>query len=919
MVFHELRTLAFKIVPEVKTLPHRFVTLDIPEELKSLLRRELATALNRDVEKTRMRMSVLNKAARMLIPDLISITRNADEAFKRPWLYGHREEPASALAIQQLIRSWIYTAFPSQMSAAIRQTLANKVTTESLIWRQRTVDLAHWEKAPNGTAKQPQEEGADRFVLVPDLMAARLCQPGVELDWGPHHLRFRRCPSTPGQAGAELISWPPLPYEDREKRLWPYSVVLTLTLQTVAFQSFPEIHCDISIRRWAGPKIEYLPGGKETSVYLLDSVPWIEGIHHSNSFQVAPIAWQRLSKAEQKEEQLPYRLTWNSDLVKLLDYLSARDRFPNPQELVQAPGSYLRDDGRPSAAIVYRYSIDPPHEVGSGLMPIDRHHFAEQMKEIFAPELAFVDPPQRKKYSLTIPENPFLAKEDENEQEDLSAGDTSPGAQAQRRGAVAEVTGKYLTLGIWYQSDRIRQALLQALHLLLGYPLISEDTYTWITEELTLTVITYPLGAIGDSLHFKPGLGNRGREVERWHAAIRQRIEEVVAVVPAAGGRTAALVELDPAKAFQGNDPKYALRMGFARQNWLTQFITPYQENKRLPEKQRHKEEEKIGHRAIAAMRDLLRQCGVLGTRPQIIYKGKTENLPVPEHLHYLGIWLIKQYAASSYTHIPQMLPLLIHMASDTREIYVKARGFKDWLSYPDALLALANGLAQGVHKPREALPFVMDTLNRLIPSIPHVMLFFHAQNFRSAWSWLTNENITKELPPSFAKYKHAHIVRIRSGEHETPEWYAQSEIVPYGFAKGLFMSEEHSHIFASVQDKPPTTVNLSKELSKGMSRVKVDKEGKAKDIAPNPTVSAWNPSIVEITISGSSPDEALMWAAIANELRHGMASHYNHPTVYPIPLHLAALIEEYVLPLEEIDAIDGEPVEEIYLSEGDE
>jgi hypothetical protein len=847
MVFHELRTLAFKIVPEVKTLPHHFVTLDIPEDLKSLLRRELAAALNRDVEKTRMRISVLNKAARMLIPDLISITRNADEASRRPWLYGHGEEPASALAIQQIIRSWIYTAFPPQMSVAAKQTLASKVTTESLIWRQRTVDLADWEKASNGTAKQPQEEGSDRFVLLPDLMAARLCQPGIEPSWGPHHLRFRRCPSAPGQAGAELISWPPLLYEGREKRLWPYSVVLTLTLQTVAFQSFPEIHCDISIRRWAGPKIEYLPGGKETSVYLLDSVPWIEGIHHSNSFQVAPIAWQRLPKAEQKEGELPYHLTWNSDLVKLLDYLSARDRFPNPQELIQVPRFYLRDDGKPSAALVYRYSIDPPHEVGPGLMPIDRHHFAEQMKEIFAPELVFVDPPQRQKYSLTIPGNPFLAKEDENEQEDLSTEDASPGTQTQRRLAVAEVTGKHLTLGIWYQSERIRQALLQALHLLLDYPLISEDTYTWATEELTLTVKTYPLGAIGDALDFKPGSGKRGRDIERLHTAIRQRIEEIAAAVPMSDGRVAALIELDPAKTFRGNDPKHALRMGFAQQNWLTQFITPYQENKRLPEKQRQKEEEKIEHRAIAAVRDLLRQCGVLGAPPQVIYKGKTDNLPVPEHLHYLGIWLIKQYAASSYTHIPQMLPLILHMASDTREIYVKARGFKDWLSYPDALLAFANGQAQGVHKPREALPFITDTLNRLIPSLPYAMLFFHAQNFRSAWTWLTNENITKELPAPFAKYKHLRIVRIRSGEHETPEWYAQSEIVPYGFAKGVFMSKEHSHVFASIQDKPPTTQNLSKELSKGMSRVKVDKEGKTKDIAPNPTVSAWNPGMVEI------------------------------------------------------------------------
>jgi len=61
------------------------------------------------------------------------------------------------------------------------------------------------------------------------------------------------------------------------------------------------------------------------------------------------------------------------------------------------------------------------------------------------------------------------------------------------------------------------------------------------------------------------------------------------------------------------------------------------------------------------------------------------------------------------------------------------------------------------------------------------------------------------------------------------------------------------------------------------------------------------------------------MCAAIADELRHGMASHYNHPTVYPIPLHLASLIEEYVLPLEEVDVNDGWDEGEVYLTEEEE
>jgi hypothetical protein len=61
------------------------------------------------------------------------------------------------------------------------------------------------------------------------------------------------------------------------------------------------------------------------------------------------------------------------------------------------------------------------------------------------------------------------------------------------------------------------------------------------------------------------------------------------------------------------------------------------------------------------------------------------------------------------------------------------------------------------------------------------------------------------------------------------------------------------------------------------------------------------------------------MCAAIADEQRHSMASHYNHSTVYPIPLHLASLIEEYVLPLEEISVDDVWSWEETYLPEAEE
>ena len=104
--------------------------------------------------------------------------------------------------------------------------------------------------------------------------------------------------------------------------------------------------------------------------------------------------------------------------------------------------------------------------------------------------------------------------------------------------------------------------------------------------------------------------------------------------------------------------------------------------------------------------------------------------------------------------------------------------------------------------------------------------------------------------------------------------------------------------------------------MSKGISQTKEDKEGNLKNLDPNPTVTAWNPGIVEMTISCSQSADALMCATIANELRHTVASHYNNPTMYPIPLHLAALIEQYVLPLEAVNVDEQWNGEEVYPEE---
>ncbi len=926
-MYHELRPLAFRLAPEAITpgsdlSSYPFWVLGLPEDLKKPLRQAIAKASNRPENKVYLPVQSLNKAARMLIPDLLSIVRDAGKANVQPWLYGHccdgeAGEPASPDAMKLIVRAWIRTSLPKDVSQQARNALAQEVAAEALKWRRETIDLVRWGLADNQTARPYIEKTVyNSFVLLPDVIAARLSK--AEFVWGHYRLRFRRAPLSPGQSGVELISWPPLEYPEG-KYVWPYSVVLTLTLQTTPFQPFPALHCEVGIRRWAGPEV-YLPGGMETSVYLLDRVPWIDDGHYSRSFQVAPVTWEYVPAEERKQGEAPYRLSWDGALIQLLQDLHPKDVFPDPQRLKENPSAFLPglEDGqslaKPSAALVFRNGIKPAHGVGPGLMPRDRYIFAEQIAALLQPDFVFIPPFQRKVYrtSVHIPSNPFFEKEKaktrEREEEQLA------GSVVDRCRAIARAA-KRLTIEIWYQSEEIHQAIRRALFDITGYPLAAGNGFTWSEQDIALTVYSRPLGAWGGALSVKPG--SRESLYDRLRESMNQRATAIAAELAPARELSGALVELDSEEMFDNNDPKPALRIGFGRRRYHTQFITPQPDDSHASEKEREHLQKQLAQRARSAVRDLLRQFGVIGLPPRIAIKraSKKNKVPfaLPEPLHYLGYWLIKRNAKSSSTHIAQTLPVLIHMASNTTGIQVMAAGFKNWLSYSDALLALIEQQDPRVFSSNEIHQFFLETLERCLPAFGDTILFCHAQNLRGTWRWLNNERFTRALPRELAHHARLRIVRLRTGEHEIPEWYAQSEKDLYGSSQGIFTIGDSGHIFASVQEKPPSAMNLSKELSKILPRTKADKKTQtAKVYQPRPDVAAWNAGIGEMTVACADPGEAFMCAVVANELRHHFASHFGSPTILPLPLHLASLLQEYVLPLTKPTRIGGsETVEE--------
>lgn len=883
MSYNELRTLSFRLASQNTVEQDTFNILKFPEAWKNELRSLQAEIKNRPVDQTNVPIDLLNKAMRALVPDLIHIAPKAAQSEAQSWLYS--TTPIDSKALYLIVNAWVKTQFSKASETSITNLL-KKLKADDLLWQPTAIDVNEWTTEPNGTAKLGSH---NTFILLPHILAAKLSQDNVTIHWHSEVLRFRRAPMLGTQS--ELVSWPPMKYKD-----WYWSVVITFTVQTVPFQNFPVIHCDLSVRRWGSLPIQSLPADKDTSVYLLTSVPWLEGIPNSNSFQVAPIAWERVPSSQQQEGQSKYRMKWGSNLAPLLDKLQPRHPFPAPQDIANNPVSALNLNGSPSAALVYRNGINPEHRVGPGLSPADRRYLAEKIAELLAPEWVFVEQLQRVNFKPAVPQNPFLPNSQAKQKH------TSIELQNQRCIAIQQTVGEQLTVEIWHQQNDTKDGLIKAMGECLGIPESASLPYKFPDSEFTLNISTQVLGALGDELKLDSGIKDKK---EQRRQAICQRGEEVQKEIQKKASRTSgvtvAFIELDTAENFAGNtDPKDAIRRGFALSQRLTQFIST-EGTGNLP------------HRALNGFLDLLRQLGVQPAPPNIIIqqqkqrvdsKGKTKNIhqryDFSEKLNYVGLWMIKQNSPTSADGSIQRVPVMVYMAANTTDIKAIAPGFNTWLSYRECLLKIAGGEAKGFNRLSEAMMRFVKPKLQEVTALGDTLLICHAQNLRSAWQWLNNGNITsdrvafgRENPLDITRVdRNLRIVRVRDSQgHETPEWYAPKGD-EQGWTKGLFKMGDR--VFASTYNKPKqfrTPVNVS--------RVSSSTTKKGKELEASPDSYFWNPGLVELTVACIQPnDEIFPWAALTHELRH-LALHYDEALKLPLPLHLAKQIEDYVLLLE--------------------
>ncbi len=841
--YDQLRTLSYQWPSSAEPLLHTCYGLRFPSPWIPLLRNLQGAQSDREDESTRIPIASLNAALRALVPDLISTARNigTDRTRADFWLYS--AEPISVAALRLIVQAWARVCFADTPEAE-RKNAARELQADSFgDWEKVTLNLRECTQAENGTAQL----NGPLYFLWPDRIAARLAQPDLRLELGKARLQFRRVPSDVGENHAELLSWPP---REHQGDFW--SLRLTLSLQTIPFQAWPVMHCDVGVRRWVGGRGVHLPGGR-TSVYLLTGVPWIEGLKFSPSFQVAHLQTRRLPG----DGGPRFQPVWSDSLAEIIQLLQRPQRtLPAPEAILAEP---LRFHQEPLvAALLFSNKSPGFHKVTPGLPPKDRFDLAEQIAEVLKPDWVFTEPLKRvpdSKARKII--NPFSRENDK-----------LPDRMV-RSDLLQAVTGETLTVEIYEQSSEVAEMLVNTLASTVG---LSRDGVSdwWRAPGLNVQILRRPLGEWGAPLketHRKPD----------WQQVVLGRWEQIAEQLPRRGELTGALVELQPRTGFlHYTDPKIAVRLGLARSGRVSQFIVPGSED--------------LSERARAAVLDLLRQ---LGLQPVTI---PAPMMGIPDRVQTVGLWMIKRNNWKSAEHKALNVPVLVRTDLTPSQVWATAPGISQWLPYGDFLQALAKGETAGYDQPRQAVQVLRNLLQRELSG--STLLLCDAHNLRRAWSWLANgalqpDQLTfgDQVRVPLEEMPGLRVVRVRGPESsETPQWYAQDEEGEgHGFSKGLF--QMGARVFASTYSNP-----LQMKTSRRVSKITDWETPGGNSAAPNPKALAWNPRIYELTVAALQPgDEPAPWAALAHVLRQAGFG-FEDARALPLPLHLAKQAAEYAL-----------------------
>ncbi|GAA1898120.1 pPIWI_RE module domain-containing protein [Actinomadura bangladeshensis] len=841
----------------------------------------------------------------ILVPEgTAALPEPAFRALRDAWLSDLRPDMAGSLEYRELLsraRSLLDEAPPS--------------------WRPVELELLRCPVTEGGTAAPLDHQ----YPLTTDWIARRvLALEPYDFDGG--RLRFHAVPRGPRDQGAELVS-EPLPFEARG-RTWWYSIRLNITLHTVPFERLPRIHLHAGIRRWA-TKVSatterlHLPPSRKTTVLLRPRVPWLRGAPVSDRFAVARLErrWDRKAGA--------WTTGWaDGGPTGILRRISLAEPFPDAEEVLTSPEKWLIDDMR--AAVVHSTAMGG-HGVGTGLMSDQRSKIVTWAEAAIPAELRPV--PERVRTSLgsSAPSVPKRASRAQRVRKATAYAMTclnAPGADG----------SPLLEARLLWQTPEMRDAAIDALsdHLGLvdgnrpdgaefrdavpGAPAVLE----WRTVELTVRLRCMKLtGGLGADLPIPGGARSTKAAVT---AAITARRDEATAFLAADRPGpipSIALVELDRAADFRtaDHDPKFALRLGFAEAGVLTQFLA-------VPKKVKgYNSLGNAEHRALMAWDDGLRQ---LGAR---VHTRSGPGTGVPAGMRFAAIWMVRKNRRSR-TRWAGHIPIAVLMTPGPEEGTARVQGWDaaadsgagDWISYPAMLLRLTQHVdvssvvsggeeedgpagrrpsrRRNKEEQRRATGEWLQKVQRSLRGAP-TMLLADAQNARSFWPWLQDGTVEADRirtghAPARRLDPDLRLVRVRTGQgRETPQWWGVNrEDGPNGIPSHLWVPQQGGRVFWSTTPKP-VQFQSSAVVADKLGGRRLTQGPRAGELTVDTDKPAWNPSLVELAVLGCHEADGDVPEALALVVHHlRQPADYPEALSLPLPLHLAGLAQQYVLPL---------------------
>ncbi|WP_431952822.1 pPIWI_RE module domain-containing protein [Actinacidiphila sp. bgisy167] len=942
----------------------------------------------RDEDKRQLTLPTrrLDGVLQTLAPDVIVRPRpripvesgpQSDEDF---WMYvpASSPDPLPGRAMEQLLDAWLRTLGPKEASQDPRfhsLLLANSAELKRNLpgWQSVTnVELLTAETTPGGTAAPESQQ----FQLATDAMARRI----LTLDPYPFEggeLRFRALPRGPRDQGAELMSQPLCRTVKRKE--WWFSVVLNISLHTTPFTPKPHLHLHWGVRRWAthpqgAAKQLKLPYREATTVYLRPTIPWLPG---------AP-ATERYALARLRRDRQADTFVWSeNDSAGILRGLSLAGNFPDPEQLLTEPVSWIGEGPGVRAAVVHSTRMGK-HEIGTGFMPNQRARLTEWAEQALPEALVRVpDLSRGRGKGIGAPENrPPKPRTDEAKKNKLLRETRARRVALATQYRIASSGSEQddppvVEVRLLWQSPEVRKEAVSQFAKALGLDGdggITADQVTdrecdeavpgapvvleWRTAELTLRLRCLPLGeGLGDRLAPDPAVKGKGAAIASAVTARRRALRAWLSVDGADPSSPAlALVEIAHVSTFRpaATDPKFAIRLGCADAGLLTQFVVAPSADRQIDNV------DSLDHRTHSSWLDGLRQLGVR-VLPQ-----HTLGDDLPENLSYAAVWMVKR-RKDGPTRLPKHLPVAVRVTPlPDGDGLAAVQGWDDaageWVCYPRFLLGLVK---QAEIDPQAFADSVPSSANDggtedSLPKTPYVtgkqwrsnlaqqrketarflqrvlhslrgqptVLITHAQNSRLHWPWLQDGQTERDLiktghAPAGRLDDELRLVRVRGcGGRETAQWWGLAEPgKPHGQPAGFWAlpaspssrTAPRGRVFYSTTERPGTHA-ISPSLDRLATRVNA-----AGNLTSQAGTSAWNPTLMEITVLGchedddhglgasGKPDDAEALALAMHQLRQ--APDYAAALSLPLPLHLAGLAQAYVLPT--LVESDGTAVEE--------